>query len=390
MNIDFTAEELQFKEEVREWFNANLPADLKRKSELGIALNKEETQTWGKILNSNGWAAINWPKEYGGTGWSVSQKHLFDEVRVEVGAPNIMAMGIAMLGPVLHAFGTDEQKAEHLPRILNFDDWWCQGYSEPGAGSDLASLKTSAKLEGDEYVVNGSKIWTTYAHYADKMFCLVRTSTEGKKQQGISFLLLDMKDPGMTVRPIVSIDGEHHLNQTFMDDVRTHKSNLVHEENKGWTVAKYLLTHERTGIAGVAGSKAAIAKLKALATKTIVDGKPAIENEQFAMKIAQVEVDLKALEYTNFRTLAASATGGAPGAESSLLKIKGTQIQQMLAELKVELAGYLAYPWGTLGEAGPEDFGHAVASYNFGRASTIYGGSTEVQYNVMSKGILGL
>ena len=181
MNIDFTAEELQFKEEVREWFNANLPADLKRKSELGIALNKEETQTWGKILNSNGWAAINWPKEYGGTGWSVSQKHLFDEVRVEVGAPNIMAMGIAMLGPVLHAFGTDEQKAEHLPRILNFDDWWCQGYSEPGAGSDLASLKTAAKLEGDEYVVNGSKIWTTYAHYADKMFCLVRTSTEGRK-----------------------------------------------------------------------------------------------------------------------------------------------------------------------------------------------------------------
>ncbi|MDY6829426.1 MAG: acyl-CoA dehydrogenase family protein [Pseudomonadota bacterium] len=390
MNIDFSPEELQFREEVKAWFEANVPADLKRKAELGESLTREETISWGRKLNEKGWVAPSWPAEYGGTDWTSTQKHIFEEVRAEVGAPQVFSMGITMLGPVLMQFGTDEQKAQYLPRILNFDDWWCQGYSEPGAGSDLAGLKTAAVLEGDEYVVNGSKIWTTGAHHANKMFCLVRTDANVKKQRGISFLLLDMSDPGMEVRPIISIDGEHHLNQVFLDNVRTHKSNLVGKENEGWTVAKFLLTHERTSIAGVGASKAALNKIKRIAREQTRNGRSLIEDEQVARRIAEAEVDFLALEYTNFRTLAATASGQAPGAESSLLKIRGTETQQALQELKVLLAGYYAYPWGTEDAVGPAEFKQATANYNFGRASTIYGGSTEVQYTVMAKALLGL
>ncbi|HNN37003.1 MAG TPA: acyl-CoA dehydrogenase family protein, partial [Pseudomonadales bacterium] len=243
MNIDFSAEELAFRAEVKAWFEANLPKELKAKEEAGESLTKEELISWGRKLNEKGWAAPSWPKEHGGTGWNATQKHIFEEVRAEVGAPQVFSMGITMLGPVLMGYGNDAQRKQFLPRILNFDDWWCQGYSEPGAGSDLAALKTAAVLEGDHYVVNGSKIWTTYAHRADWMFCLVRTNATGKKQQGISFLLIDMNTPGIQVRPIISIDGEHHLNQVFLDNVRVPKQNLVGEENQGWTVAKYLLTH---------------------------------------------------------------------------------------------------------------------------------------------------
>jgi len=390
MNIDFSAEELAFRAEVKAWFEANLPKELKAKEEAGESLTKEELISWGRKLNEKGWAAPSWPKEHGGTGWNATQKHIFEEVRAEIGAPQVFSMGITMLGPVLMGYGNDAQRKQFLPRILNFDDWWCQGYSEPGAGSDLAALKTAAVLEGDHYVVNGSKIWTTYAHRADWMFCLVRTNATGKKQQGISFLLIDMNTPGIQVRPIISIDGEHHLNQVFLDNVRVPKENLVGEENQGWTVAKYLLTHERTSIAGVGAAKASLGKLKKLAHTTEANGKSMIEDPQFSLKLAQAELNVMALEYTNFRALAALASGQVPGAESSLLKIKGSQAQQMLQELKVEMSGYYAYPWQTEQAVGPVPFKKSLANYNFGRASTIYGGSTEVQYGVMAKAILGL
>jgi len=293
-----------------------------------------------------------------------------------------------MLGPVLIAFGTPEQKAQYLPRIRRCEDWWCQGYSEPGAGSDLASLKTAAVSDGDDYVINGSKIWTTYAHWATHMFCLVRTANTGKKQEGISFLLIEMDRPGIEVRPIVSIDGEHHLNQVFFTDVRVPKSNLVGREGQGWDIAKYLLTHERTSIAGVADSKAHLANLRAAASERRSGGRPAIEDPALRLKIARAEIDLMALEYTNFRVLAATAAGKAPGPESSLLKSMGTAVQQTLSELDVELAAELAWPWHDKGEFGQGRFAHAMPRYGFSRAATIYGGSDEVQKNVLAKMLL--
>ncbi len=324
MNIDFSNEELEFQQQVRDWFAQNLPGELKEKNQLGISLSKEEIVGWQKKLNEKGWLAITWPEEYGGPGWTPTQRYIFDMERARAGAPVGISMGIVMLGPVLQAFGTQEQKDRYLPRILSCEDWWCQGYSEPGAGSDLASLKTEMVADGDEYVINGSKIWTTYAHHANWCFCLVRTDKEVKKQAGISFVLIPMDAPGITVRPIVSIDGEHHLNEVFFDDVRVPKENLVGQEGQGWTVAKYLLTHERTTIAGVADSKVTLEGIKQMALNTFANDRPLNQHENLDLKIAETEIDLLALEYTNFRTLAATASGQGPGAESSILKINGT------------------------------------------------------------------
>lgn len=390
MNIDYTQEELEFQQEVRAWFKENLSPELKRKTLLGETLTKEEMVNWQKTLNEAGYLVVSWPEEHGGPKWTATQRYIFDSERAAAGAPVGLSMGIIMLGPVLMAFGTPEQKEKYLPAIKNCEDWWCQGYSEPGAGSDLASLKTQAVLDGDEYVVNGSKIWTTYAHYANRCFCLVRTDNDCKPQAGISFLLIDMDSPGVEVRPIMSIDGEHHLNETFFENVRVPKENLVGQEGQGWTIAKYLLTHERTTIAGVADSKLNLANLKEVARTQTANGKPLIEDEQIRLKIAQEEIKLLALEYTNFRTLADTAAGRAPGPESSLLKIKGTETQQSLTELSVEMAGYFAYPWKVDESVGPAEFLHATERYNFLRASTIYGGSTEVQKNVIAKMLLGL
>ncbi|MGE4377200.1 MAG: acyl-CoA dehydrogenase family protein [Burkholderiaceae bacterium] len=388
MDINFSPQDLEFQREVRAWFQANTPEALKRKVVTGEMLQKDDIVNWQRKLDDRGWLVTGWPKEYGGPGWTPTQRYIYDLERAAANAPVGLSMGVIMLGPVLIAFGTPEQKAQYLPRIRRCEDWWCQGYSEPGAGSDLASLKTAAVSDGDDYVINGSKIWTTYAHWATHMFCLVRTANTGKKQEGISFLLIEMDRPGIEVRPIVSIDGEHHLNQVFFTDVRVPKSNLVGCEGQGWDIAKYLLTHERTSIAGVADSKAHLANLRAAASERRSGGRPAIEDPALRLKIARAEIDLMALEYTNFRVLAATAAGKAPGPESSLLKSMGTAVQQTLSELDVELAAELAWPWHDKGEFGQGRFAHAMPRYGFSRAATIYGGSDEVQKNVLAKMLL--
>jgi alkylation response protein AidB-like acyl-CoA dehydrogenase len=388
MDIDFSPEDLKFQREVRAWFEAHTPAALKRKAVTGEMLQKDEIVGWQRQLDDQGWLVTGWPVEHGGPGWTPTQRYIFDLERAAASAPVGLSMGVIMLGPVLAAFGTPEQKARYLPRIRRCEDWWCQGYSEPGAGSDLASLKTTAVADGDDYVINGSKIWPTYAHWATHMFCLVRTANSGKKQEGISFLLIEMDRPGIDVKPIVSIDGEHHLNQVFLTDVRVPKSNLVGREGQGWDIAKYLLTHERTSIAGVADCKAHLSNLRVAAAERRSGGRPLMEDAALRLKLARTEIELMALEYTNFRVLAATASGKAPGPESSLLKTMGTAVQQSLAELDVEIAAEQAWPWHETGELGGGRFSHAMSRYCFSRAATIYGGSDEVQKNVLAKMLL--
>ena len=323
MDIHFTPEELAFRSEVRAFLGQNLPADLAENVRLGRRLAKEDHQRWQKILNQKGWYAVNWPVEHGGTDWSVVQKHIFDEECAAAGAPRLVAFGVNMVAPVIIKFGTQTQKDYYLPRILRSEDWWCQGYSEPGAGSDLASLKTRAERDGDHYLVNGQKTWTTLGQHANRIFCLVRTDPSAKKQEGISFLLIDMDTPGITVRPIITLDGEHEVNEVFFDNVRVPVENLVGEENKGWTCAKYLLTHERTGQAGIGQSKAALSHLKQIASAETVAGQSLIDDPLFRARIAELEMRLLAVGMSTLRILAATRDGGVPGAESSLLKIQG-------------------------------------------------------------------
>ena len=380
MNLEFSAEEKAFQQEVREWLRANKP-DFPP----SLTHSREQTMAWEQTLASKGWLATGWPKEYGGTGWTATQRYIWDDECALANVPGVNPFGVSMCGPVLMAFGSDEQKAEHLPHIVNATRLWCQGYSEPGSGSDLASLKTRAERDGDEYVVNGQKIWTTSAHIADWIFCLVRTDSEGRKQEGISFLLIDMKTPGIEVREIRSIDGAHHLNEVFFKDVRVPAKNLVGEEGKGWTIAKFLLGHERTSIAGVPMCKAAIAELKDLR-----DADPMLRDDpKIDEDIAALEVDLLALEFTNLRALERAESGKPPGPESSGLKIKGTELQQALAEFKVELGAYASLPWQA-DAIGQPAYAGATASYNIGRAATIYGGTNEIQKNVLAKFALGL
>ncbi|MBF5057989.1 putative acyl-CoA dehydrogenase family protein [Alcanivorax sp. 521-1] len=399
MDINYTPEESAFRDEVRAFLNDKLPADISRKVKEHKRLGKEDTVRWQKILNEQGWLALHWPKEHGGTGWSPIQKHIFEEECAEAGAPTVLPFGVNMVAPVIIKFGTQEQKDYYLPRILRSDDWWCQGYSEPGAGSDLAGLKTRAVREGDHYIVNGQKTWTTLGQHANMIFCLVRTDPDAKKQEGISFLLIDMeKSEGITVRPLITLDGEHEVNEVFFDNVKVPVENLVGEENKGWTCAKYLLTFERTGIAGVGSSKAALAHLKQVAREQQVNGKPLIEEPHFRARLADVEMELMSLEMTNLRTVAAAEAGGVPGAESSFLKIMGTELRQEITDLFRRAAGPHALPF--LPEelegdfegpyVGPE-FAASVASryFNF-RKLSIFGGSNEIQKNIISKMILGL
>lgn len=382
--VDYEA----FRAEVRDFAMTRCPPEIRAVVATYRKLSRKIWYPWQKILFDHGWGAPGWPKQYGGTGWDLKQRHIFDEVMAECDCPPQYHHGLRHLGPVIIEYGSEEQKRRFLPGILNGQDWWCQGYSEPGAGSDLASLKTTAVADGDDYVINGSKIWTTYAHWATHMFCLVRTANSGKKQEGISFLLIEMDRPGIDVKPIVSIDGEHHLNQVFLTDVRVPKSNLVGREGQGWDIAKYLLTHERTSIAGVADCKAHMSNLRVAAAERRSGGQPLMEDAAMRLKLARAEIELMALEYTNFRVLAATASGKAPGPESSLLKTMGTAVQQTLAELGVEIAAEQAWPWHDGGEFGSGRHAHAMPHYCFSRAATIYGGSDEVQKNVLAKMLL--
>ena len=389
MDIQFKPEDLAFRDEVRAFLKAKLTPEIKN-AVVGGHISKEGMIEWQKILYAQGWVAPNWPQKYGGTGWNITQKYIFENECAEAGAPAVVPFGLKMVGPVIYKFGNDEQKARFLPDILQSNVWWCQGYSEPGAGSDLAALKTKAERDGDDYIVNGQKIWTTYAQLADWIFCLVRTDGSAKKQEGISFLLIDMKTPGITVRKIDSIDNQHSLNEVFFDNVRVPVANRIGEENQGWTYAKYLLTHERTAIAGVPQSKKTIQYLKEVAAKEMSGGRPLIEDMTFRTKLAKIEVDLLALEYTELRAIASLAAGAAPGPDSSILKIRGTEIQQALSELAVEACGYYAHALNT-GEAIGNDYAWGIsAKYLYGRAATIYGGSNEVQKNIIAKSVLGL
>ncbi|MEQ9465235.1 MAG: acyl-CoA dehydrogenase family protein [Haliea sp.] len=392
MDTSFAPEDLAFRDEVRAFFAEAYDADLQARLN-NLATFKDAVIDWQKRLYKQGWIAPGWPKEYGGTGWNATQKFIYETERSAAGIRDVIPFGLNMVGPVIYGFGNEEQKQRFLPGILQSDDWWCQGYSEPGAGSDLASLKTRAVREGDEYVVTGAKIWTSYAQYADWIFCLVRTNSEGKKQDGISFLLIDMTSPGIKVNPIVSIDNHHSLNEVEFNEVRVPVANLIGEQDKGWTYAKALLAHERTAIAGVADSKRNLAETRDFAAREINGGKSLLSDPLFQKRLSDIEIELMALEFTELRVLASVAAGGAPGPESSLLKIKGTEMQQAVQELRMEVA---AYYQGVLPNDLPSaQLGHAFGSqarqsYMYGRAATIYGGSNEVQKNIIAKAVLGL
>ncbi|WP_456387178.1 acyl-CoA dehydrogenase family protein [Profundibacter sp.] len=398
MDLTYNPEELEFRNEVRRFLAEKLPKRLSEKVRLGKGLTKADMEEWHAILNGRGWLAGNWPKEHGGAGWNAVQRHIFEEETTAVFAPRIVPFGLAMLGPVLQAFGSKEQNAHYLPRILNGDDWWCQGYSEPGAGSDLASVKTRAVRAGDHYIVNGQKTWTTLGQHANMIFCLVRTNTEVKPQAGISFLLIDMETPGITVRPIRLLDGSVEVNEVFFDDVKVPVENLVGKENDGWTYAKFLLTHERTNIAGVGFSRAALVALKQVARAQTSGGKPLLENPHFAARIAKVEIDLMAMATTNLRMISKAARGQAPGAESSMLKIKGTVIRQEINDLTRRAMGPYALPYipaaledGSNEETvGPELAAVSAPQYFNNRKLSIFGGSNEIQRTIISKAILEL
>jgi alkylation response protein AidB-like acyl-CoA dehydrogenase len=398
MDLNFAPEDLAFRDTVRAWLAENLPADLQRKVLNHQRLKREDYVRWHRIVHRQGWVAPNWPVEHGGPGWSRVQQHIWEEECARAGTPPILPFGVNMVAPVIIAFGNEAQKRHYLPRILSCDDWWCQGYSEPGSGSDLASLKTRAVRDGEHYLVNGQKTWTTLGQHADMMFCLVRTDPDARKQEGSSFLLIDMKTPGITVRPIISFDEDQEVNQVFFDNVKVPVVNLIGEENRGWTYAKYLLGHERTGIAAVGRSKRELAFLKRLAARIRQSGKPLIEDPLFASKLASLEIELMALEITVLRVISQESRRKAPGPEASMLKIKGTEIQQALTELMVEAAGPLGLPFDPdylegdrQHSAGGDDDAAPLMPYYFNyRKTSIYGGSNEIQKNIITQMILGL
>jgi len=401
MDLRFTDEELKFRDEVRTFFKENLPPAIREKLKEGRHTSKHELVEWTRILNKKGWAVSHWPKEYGGTGWTPVQQYIFLDELQQAPAPSPLPFGVSMVGPVIYTFGSDAQKQQFLPRIANLDDWWCQGFSEPGAGSDLASLKTKAERDGDHYVINGQKTWTTLAQHADWIFLLARTDPSAKKQEGISFILVDMKTPGITVRPIITIDGSAEVNEVFFDDVRVPVSNRVGEENKGWDYAKFLLGNERVGIARVGVSKERLRRIRELAAATTDHGRPLIELPRFREKLAAVEAELKALEMTQLRVVAAEAkrAKGKPDPASSILKIKGSEIQQATTELLMEVVGPYALPYRQEHEeeegwneppVGPDWASTIAPTYFNTRKVSIYGGSNEIQKNIIAKAILGL
>ncbi|HVO48592.1 MAG TPA: acyl-CoA dehydrogenase family protein [Steroidobacteraceae bacterium] len=398
MNLEYSAAELQFRDSVRAFLRRSLAPELRARV-LGLKrLTRADLIGWHRTLHSVGWSAPSWPREQGGPGWSAVEQHLFDEECSLAGAPAILPFGVRMVGPVIMAFGNRSQQEHFLPRILSGEHWWCQGYSEPGAGSDLASLTTRAVRNGDRYIVNGQKTWNTLGHFADWIFCLVRTDTQARPQAGISFLLIDMKSPGISVRPIKLLDGEHEVNDIFFQDVEVPVANRVGEENKGWTYAKYLLGHERVNIAQIGQSRRELNRLKQLAAREPSGAGRLLDDSRFRHRIAELEIDLLALEFTVMRVLSAQARRSDPGPESSVLKIRGSELQQALAELSMQALGHYALPWvpesleaGWQGEpAGAADWGALTGRYFNQRKTSIYGGSNEIQRNIIAQRILEL
>jgi acyl-CoA dehydrogenase len=400
MNLDLSPEELGFRDEVRTFLAAALTPELREAGQrtTSVFTDKRWSIPWQKILHAKGWVAPSWPTEYGGTGWSDMQRYIFAAECARAGAPSLAPMGLRMVGPCIMRYGTPEQKSHYLPRILSGEDYWCQGYSEPGSGSDLASLQLRATSDGDDYVLNGSKIWTTHAHWANRMFCLVRTRFEGKPQAGITFLLLDMQSPGIKVRPIITLAGEHEVNQVFFDDVRVPKVNRLGAENDGWTVAKYLLEFERGGGSG-AGLKISLGRIRELARRqTGDDGERLIDDEAFASRLAAASVAVEAIEMTEHRVMSALSSGKNPGPASSMLKMQGTEAMQRLDELAIEAIGAYAaveqpearLPGSNVAPVGPADGLLAMARFLNNRAASIYGGSNEIQRDIIARLVLGL
>lgn len=396
MDMSFSSEDLAFRDEVRTFIEENYPRITNTRSRGDMS--RDDMLAWHKILAKKGWVAPHWPEEHGGSGWTITQRYIWNEECARAETTPLLPFGLSMVGPVIYTFGNEEQKKRFLPGIYNGEHWWCQGYSEPGAGSDLASLKTKAVREGDHYVINGQKTWTTLAQFADWMFCLARTDPDAKMQESISFFLIDMKTPGIEVRPIITMDGAHEVNEVYLDNVKVPAENMIGEENKGWTYAKFLLGNERSGIAGVARSKKAVERLKNIAGSELLDGEPLIKDGEFGRKIAEVEIDLSALEVTELRTLAAESRGQGPGPESSILKIKGTEIQQRITELALEAVGNYAFVYAPHGQGegdnaftpGPEYSIGVAQNYQNMRKTSIYGGSNEIQHNIIAKMVLGL
>ncbi len=384
MDLNFSPEESAFREEVRSFVGDNLPAHIRDKVTDGISLTRDDHIHWQRTLHARGWGGPGWPKEFGGPGWTPAESYIFDDECAKGGAPRLISFGLKMIAPVLMAFGNPAQQQRYLPKIMSAEEWWCQGYSEPGAGSDLASVKTRAVLEGNHYLVNGQKTWTTLGQHADWIFCLVRTDPDVKAQRGISFLLIDMKTPGVSVRPIITLDGAHEVNEVWLEDVEVPIENLIGEENKGWTYAKFLLGHERTNIAGIGIAKRELARLRRIA-----EAEKKLADPLFAARMAQVEIDLMALEITNHRVLSAEHANKAPGPEASLLKIKGTEIQQSIAELMMQAVGTYALPFKQP-DVGPDYATNLATGYCNLRKLSIFGGSNEIQKNIISQMILGL
>ena len=402
MRLEFTEEEQAFREEVRRFLREQLSCDISDKVLNGYELGREDHVIWQRRLHERGWGGMGWPVEFGGPGWNPVQQHLFEEESALAGAPRLIPFGTKMVAPVIMAFGTVAQQQRFLPKISSGAEWWCQGYSEPGAGSDLASLRTRAVRDGDYYVVDGQKTWNTLGHYADWIFCLVRTDVHAKQQSGISFLLINMKSPGITVRPIMLLDGGHEVNEIWFENVRVPVENRIGEENRGWTYAKFLLGHERTNIAGIGIAKRELARLKRIAARECQRGRPLLEDPLFAAQVAQVEVDLWALEITNLRVLSAERQSPAMGPEASILKIKGTEIHQTISELLMRAVGPYALPlraeameagWQfdpTREPPGPRYASTLASSYFNQRKLSIFGGSNEIQKNIIAKMIVGL
>jgi len=391
MDLNYSQRQQKLKAEIRDFLENHLPSSIRQKEYRGEKLTKEEYELWHSILQSKGWLAASWPKDYGGPGWGPVEQFMFEDECGMAFAPRPISFSLKMLGPVLIRFGTEKQKEYYLPRILSGEDWWCQGYSEPNAGSDLASLKTKAVRQEDHFLVNGQKTWTSFAQYANKIFCLVRTSSTGKPQQGISFLLIDMDTPGVEVRPIRMIDGGHDVNEVFFTDVKVPQENLIGEENQGWEIAKYLLTHERVSIAGVGLASQTFKKLKSLSKEINRNGKPLLEDDEFAVQLADIYVDLEALKISNMRMLVEAAEHGSPGPVSSILKIKGTLIQQRIDDLLYRALGARAgiQPADNRSTEYQDHHRNTLKAFNNYKIS-IYGGSNEIQKNILSKMVLGL
>ncbi|HVI34575.1 acyl-CoA dehydrogenase family protein [Phenylobacterium sp.] len=392
MDLELAPEDLAFRDEVRAFLAENLTPELRAVGErqTSVFVEPQHSLVWQRILHARGWAAPSWPREYGGPGWTEMQRYIFAAESARARAPSLAPMGLRMVGPVLMRYGTPEQKAHYLPRILSGEDYWCQGYSEPGAGSDLASLQLRAESDGDDYVLSGSKIWTTHAQFANRMFCLVRTSSQGKPQAGITFLLLDMASPGITVRPIITLAGEHEVNQVFFEGVRTPKANRLGEENQGWTVAKYLLEFERGG-GSAPGLKVQLGRVEAMANGLM-------EDPHYRRQLAEAQIAVEAIDISERRVLSALAGGKNPGPASSMLKAQGAEAMQRIDELAVAAAGAYAgvdqpearQAGSNVEPVGPQESLTAMARYLNNRAASIYGGSNEIQRDIIARLVLGL